>query len=297
MVAELHDALEETEVLHSVETVPAEGTVAELEWATSSDGMQAHRRAGASAHCVIEFVKRTLVLVGFPHERERGREYARWVVLARSEGGGHGCNLSVPDADMREDISILLVQDLKASRITAEKLWPIERETNTLCVFDDGGGTALDVGMRRLLVCGCDSTQRELAICRINAMLESVATVFDSCSSANAAAMAARIAPQHGVMDDRGAPLNLTGRPRPATNLAEAEPQAKRPRLSDPKEVLATIAWPNSINQWGSLQNKIWEGHAKLPPGWIRVWSKSQDSEYYLRLKDMKTTFNFDEME
>jgi len=66
--------------------------------------------------------------------------------------------------------------------------------------------------------------------------------------------------------------------------------------MSNPKEVLATMAWPSNINQWGSLQNKIWEGHPKLPQGWIRVWSKSQDSEYFLRLKDMKTTFAFSDV-
>eukprot|EP00971_Amphidinium_carterae_P270676 5371411-Amphidinium_carterae.1 len=58
----------------------------------------------------------------------------------------------------------------------------------------------------------------------------------------------------------------------------------KRPRVGDgntwrsnPKEVLRTMAMPSSINEWGRLQQKIWEGHPPLPKGWIRIWSKSRD--------------------
>lgn len=56
------------------------------------------------------------------------------------------------------------------------------------------------------------------------------------------------------------------------------------------------MTWPATINQWGQLQKKIWAGHPKLQSGWIRCWSRSQDSEYYLRLSDKVTTFNINEV-
>ena len=65
---------------------------------------------------------------------------------------------------------------------------------------------------------------------------------------------------------------------------------------TEPKTVLASIKWPENINEWGMLQKIIWRGHPRLPQGWIRIWSKTKGKEYYLRLKDMKSTFNFDEL-
>ncbi|CAJ1433835.1 unnamed protein product [Effrenium voratum] len=71
-----------------------------------------------------------------------------------------------------------------------------------------------------------------------------------------------------------------------------AEVQQTAPRRTDPMEVLNTMAWPQCINDWGRLQKVIWAGHPKLKPGWIRVMSKSQKQEYYLRLSDKETTFD-----
>ena len=65
---------------------------------------------------------------------------------------------------------------------------------------------------------------------------------------------------------------------------------------SDPMAVLASMKWPENINEWGKLQPIIWRGHPRLPQGWIRVWSKTWEKEYYLRLADKKTTFVFDEL-
>jgi len=56
------------------------------------------------------------------------------------------------------------------------------------------------------------------------------------------------------------------------------------------------MPWPPTINQWGMLQGKIWAGHPKLAAGWIRVWSKSQDREYYVRLKDNQSSFDINEV-
>eukprot|EP00927_Polykrikos_kofoidii_P057702 TRINITY_DN5188_c0_g2_i1.p1 TRINITY_DN5188_c0_g2~~TRINITY_DN5188_c0_g2_i1.p1 ORF type:complete len:1559 (+),score=417.71 TRINITY_DN5188_c0_g2_i1:75-4751(+) len=50
--------------------------------------------------------------------------------------------------------------------------------------------------------------------------------------------------------------------------------------------------WPEDTKVWESLQDVIWAGHQKLKPGWIRVWSRSKDCEYYYRLSDGKTSFS-----
>ena len=65
---------------------------------------------------------------------------------------------------------------------------------------------------------------------------------------------------------------------------------------SDPREVLKTIPWPKSVDQWASLQSKIWAGHPPLRRGWIRCWAKGVDAEYYLRQSDLYTTFNSDDV-
>merc|ERR1712176_913239 len=69
------------------------------------------------------------------------------------------------------------------------------------------------------------------------------------------------------------------------------------PAKSDPKTELSKIAWPQNIDEWGMKQKTIWRGHPRLAAGWIRIWSKSQDSVYYLRTSDMKTTFDIDEVQ
>jgi len=81
-----------------------------------------------------------------------------------------------------------------------------------------------------------------------------------------------------------------------AEQKQEQKPATQGLEKTEPRAVLASIDWPTNINAWGSLQSKIWKGHPKLPKGWIRIWSKSQDREYYMRLRDMKSTFEFNEV-
>merc|ERR1712151_390120 len=101
--------------------------------------------------------------------------------------------------------------------------------------------------------------------------------------------------PPQAVAESRAAILPIK---RVSEAEPQAQPQAKQAMIpkSDPKKVLATMAWPATINAWGMVQKQVWAGHPKLMQGWIRVWSKSQDNEYYLRLRDMKTTFDIDEV-
>ena len=67
-------------------------------------------------------------------------------------------------------------------------------------------------------------------------------------------------------------------------------------RRSDPREVVKTIPWPSSPDQWSRLQAKVWAGHPKLKRGWIRCWSREMDREYYLRLSDLYTSFNIEDV-
>lgn len=83
-------------------------------------------------------------------------------------------------------------------------------------------------------------------------------------------------------------------------NDASANPSAEvdvcAVEKTDPKKVLSTIPWPSTINQWGSLQSKVWAGHQAIPKEWLRIWSKSHDAEYYLNLINRKTTFDIKEV-
>jgi len=304
LLSEVRDGARDTDLIYGVEVAANAGTPAEQEWGTSPEGVQGLRRAAVAAGCVMEYVGKVHVIVGLPNERELGRQYARWAVQARGQGSVRKTNLSVPDADMREDITILLVTEARAPRLRLDKLLTIERETNTLILFDDGGGASMEIGLRRLLICGSDAARRDLAIHRLRGILDPPGA-FDTPSSAPAPPQTPSLAnlmaaPTPSGMQNSSAPTpGQAAAPTPTAAAAEAvaEPDAKKARkMSNPKEVLATMAWPSNINQWGSLQNKIWEGHPKLPQGWIRVWSKSQDSEYFLRLKDMKTTFAFSDV-
>eukprot|EP00929_Paragymnodinium_shiwhaense_P017774 TRINITY_DN1274_c0_g2_i1.p1 TRINITY_DN1274_c0_g2~~TRINITY_DN1274_c0_g2_i1.p1 ORF type:complete len:1126 (+),score=333.68 TRINITY_DN1274_c0_g2_i1:91-3468(+) len=67
---------------------------------------------------------------------------------------------------------------------------------------------------------------------------------------------------------------------------------------TDPKEVIRSLAeFPSGTQAWIKVQDTIWAGHSKLAPGWIRIWSRSKDTQYYYRLEDGKTTFQLAEVQ
>jgi len=83
--------------------------------------------------------------------------------------------------------------------------------------------------------------------------------------------------------------------PEPALDEnPEDEEQAEE--MADPEEVLARIDFPTSIQEWDLVQHLVWEGHPALPEGWIRAWSRSNRAEYYVRVADNHSTFNFDDV-
>uniref|UniRef100_A0A7S1ATL4 Tudor domain-containing protein n=1 Tax=Noctiluca scintillans TaxID=2966 RepID=A0A7S1ATL4_NOCSC len=276
-VSEAQDGLPEDEIICGISAEPFDGSNLELEWLQGSEGQHALTSAARAARCLIQLVGKSLFFGGFSDQIERGREYVRWACLSRRGGtpGPRAGGLSVTDADMRDDITTMLIQELQATWMRPDRLRSVEHETETIIFFDDGGGSALEQGSRRLLICGWSDPHR----CTAKAKLEDIGS--------SASATTAKFAPEHS-----------SGKRHLETSESTAEPDAKRSNTdqSNPREALKTIAWPTTINQWGQLQKKIWFGHPKLQNGWIRCWSRSQDREYYLRLKDMKTTFELNEV-
>merc|ERR1740121_1846187 len=292
---EAREGKSEDEVFCGVEAAKHEGTAAELEWLRSATiGQQALRSAARAAGCIIQIVGQAYFFAGFPAQRSRAREYVQWASKSRMQMGIAGLQgqalarrgLSVVDADMRDDVTTMTVHEAHMAWLRPNDLNVLEQETETLLVFDDGGGSVLERGSRRLLICGEQDQLRQKARARVEAL----------CASAPAPSAAAAAAPAAGI-SLVGASMAAK---RPAEDPSAGAFDAKRPRSgvpkSDPKAVLKTIPWPDSINQWGLLQNKIWAGHPKLQRGWIRCWSRSQDSEYYLRLTDKLTTFQINDV-
>ena len=63
---------------------------------------------------------------------------------------------------------------------------------------------------------------------------------------------------------------------------------------SDPAAILAQMpTYPHSIQDWVDAQDLVFARHLpEMPQGWIRVWSKSQQDVYYLRMIDNARTFD-----
>mmetsp|Transcript_70173 Transcript_70173/g.168183 ORF Transcript_70173/g.168183 Transcript_70173/m.168183 type:complete len:984 (+) Transcript_70173:109-3060(+) len=278
-ITELLDGAEEMDVMLGIEMTSVTETEEELAWAKSPAGQGSLRRAAAASGCVMEHIGSQAILVGFPNERELCKEYVRWTILARMEGEARLGKLSVPDADMREDISIQPATESEAANLRPDRLWPVEVETSTIVLVDDGGESALASSMRRLLICGQSAASRETAKRKVAAMI--------SGSAVYSKVLAKRPTAEEEPRENK--------RPRVAAGGSEDASQSSAWK-SDPKEVLNRIGFPQSINEWGTKNTTIWEGHSKLPKGWIRIWSRSQDCEYYLRVRDNKTTFHLDDL-
>eukprot|EP00929_Paragymnodinium_shiwhaense_P008316 TRINITY_DN112268_c0_g1_i1.p1 TRINITY_DN112268_c0_g1~~TRINITY_DN112268_c0_g1_i1.p1 ORF type:complete len:1017 (-),score=272.01 TRINITY_DN112268_c0_g1_i1:10-3060(-) len=51
-------------------------------------------------------------------------------------------------------------------------------------------------------------------------------------------------------------------------------------------------AWPTETKAWMDAQDKVWFDAKKLREGWIRIWSRSKDCEYYYCTNSGITTFD-----
>lgn len=94
-------------------------------------------------------------------------------------------------------------------------------------------------------------------------------------------------APRPGASISRNAPWRGAGN----SKAYETEPET-------PKEILDSLpgGYPDSIDDWSKIQKKVWPNAPQIPKGWIRVWSKRHDCEYYLRLEDNYATFEYGEV-
>jgi len=247
---EVLDGQDETDVMYNLEVKPLVSLQLDGLW-LAGPGCVALNAAEQAIPCPMQILGRKLMLVGTEDERNHGKEYLLWAQQSRKgceqspsglRGGG---SLNVTDADMRDDVLPALLSEVQAVWITLERIAEIQRETKTFLVFDQGGGSRLEDGMRRLLVAGGDEVRRMQA--------------------------AARVRETQGV-------------------------QVQQTVRSDPMAVLSQMEWPKDVNSWGLIQKEVWAGHPKLKPGWIRVMSKSKQQEYYLRLSDLQTTFDINQV-
>lgn len=102
---------------------------------------------------------------------------------------------------------------------------------------------------------------------------------------------------------DEPAQASWPAYPEPAASNPYIDPNPyiaqPAPQLipSEPRQILQQLAkWPENIANWAEVQDVVWAGHPRLPEGWLRVWSRSQDREYYVRRVDMFNTFDISEV-
>jgi len=181
--------------------------------------------------------------------------------------------------------------------------------------------------MSFVYVCGHDKQLRAMSADRVRRMvadilaedapaeteeaaLKGLGAPLQKARTEAAAAAAAVEASEAAKVDAKSAPgepekKKLKGQPKAlakaSTALATIEAPAETvaaiqsifSEKSDPMKILRSLPrWPVNINEWGSLQDVIWSGHTALKDGWIRVWSRSKDSEYYFHPATGKTTFD-----
>lgn len=72
----------------------------------------------------------------------------------------------------------------------------------------------------------------------------------------------------------------------PAVPLQPTNPLAELRKLP---------SWPLDTAAWAQVQDIVWANHPLLAKGWVRIWSRSKDMEYYFRMQDGKTTFKLSE--
>jgi len=87
--------------------------------------------------------------------------------------------------------------------------------------------------------------------------------------------------------------------PQPPVQPQVPAPQIPQPLAAEPTDpltVLQQIGVPSTIGQWAQVQDVVWQGHPPLKAGWLRVWSRSQNREYYVRASDMTSVFDISQV-
>ena len=101
--------------------------------------------------------------------------------------------------------------------------------------------------------------------------------------------------------------------PTPQPQQVFAPPQQSAPMQLHPQQVTHTPivtpelreftvkqieihGWPSIIDEWRIHQDLFFPGYPALPQGWIRIWSRSKNQEYYYRVEDQASTLEWPEM-
>mmetsp|Transcript_80437 Transcript_80437/g.230879 ORF Transcript_80437/g.230879 Transcript_80437/m.230879 type:complete len:832 (-) Transcript_80437:155-2650(-) len=86
----------------------------------------------------------------------------------------------------------------------------------------------------------------------------------------------------------------------------EDEPEAKKQKIGEvevevdkPVDARAELRklgfWPKDYPAWREVQDIVWKHHQNLAQGWLRVWARSKDREYYVRFPQFRSTFDINE--
>uniref|UniRef100_A0A7S4R324 Uncharacterized protein n=1 Tax=Alexandrium monilatum TaxID=311494 RepID=A0A7S4R324_9DINO len=316
-----------------VEARPLAGGDAEP-WLSQAYGdgrltLSALRRVSNAANVGLEFLLPSgLFLVGTKPERSRALDYLRWLV---AEGGSDAARGSSERA-LRGDVAVLRTVRGRSVWLEPTVLRGIERETKTLILLEHGekeaaegkSGKAADwdaQGPAEVHICGFDPGFRSRAVGQMEGLLQAMALNAEAEEDRGESQVKRRkVAPEDPtkasklekeLQEERQRREDLEKKLREAEEerqkleeegkkladaAAAAPPAAAQMRPSDPLSELRKLKfWPKDNRAWLSLQDTIWANHPQLAQGWIRVWSRSKDQEYYVRLTDGRTTLNYAE--
>eukprot|EP00931_Biecheleriopsis_adriatica_P023053 TRINITY_DN14654_c0_g1_i1.p1 TRINITY_DN14654_c0_g1~~TRINITY_DN14654_c0_g1_i1.p1 ORF type:complete len:1398 (+),score=366.42 TRINITY_DN14654_c0_g1_i1:459-4196(+) len=218
----------------------------------------------------------------------------------------HSSSSTAISAEGRSDVATVEATCAQAAWLEPTGLRMIELQTRTLVLFGDSLGDDEDwqpLALCRIHVCGVDDSQRQAAFQGVKKLVDALPR--DVGETAPAAATAA--APSSGsqrTQEREEAPAAAAAEasiPKapvvPPSTLARVEPAEEVDEgPSNPLDQLRALCmWPKDNEDWKKIQDEVWRGHPPLKQGWIRVWSRSKDCEYYVRMKDGKATFEFRE--
>ncbi|CAE7432951.1 unnamed protein product [Symbiodinium sp. CCMP2592] len=196
----------------------------------------------------------------------------------------------------RSDVDVVETTCSQAVWLEPVELRTLEKKTKTIVVMPEGCGSKSDWrpdATCKILVCGRDPAGRADAVAKLRDLVE--AAKAHQSSEAEAAKPPAKDTKFSEDPSEKQAPSE----PAPDLQQVPAETPHQMPEnpeglatRSNPLQELRALPWPKDNQTWQALQERVFWGHPPLPRGWIRIWSRKQDKEYYLRVTDGKTTFN-----
>lgn len=198
----------------------------------------------------------------------------------------------------RSDVDVVETTCSQAVWLEPVELRTLEKKTKTIVVMPEGCGSNSDWrpdAACKILVCGRDPAGRVDAVAKLWDLVQ--AAKAHQSSEAEAAEE-----PDPGkdtAFSEDPSKKQAPSEPAPDLRQVPAETPPQMPEnpegpsaRSNPLRELRALPWPKDNQTWQALQERVFWGHPPLPRGWIRIWSRKQDKEYYLRVTDGKTTFN-----